>query len=145
MVRRDFFEGMVDWAAMGRIVLLSSHQIPEVERVADVVAILHAGNLLLVERLDELKRQVQEVTLTAGEPQAAPPVGGELLRQRKKGRQWQMLVRHMPEDQIHRWQTDGGFEIVDVRTPSLEEIFVAYLERPADRTPATGGVEVASP
>ncbi len=40
LVRREFLEGMVDIAAAGRTVLLSSHQIGEVERVADYIAIL---------------------------------------------------------------------------------------------------------
>ena len=44
LVRREFLESMVDLAAAGKTVFLSSHQIPEVERVADNVAILKAGN-----------------------------------------------------------------------------------------------------
>ena len=55
---------MVDIAGQGRTVLLASHQIAEVERVADVVAILRDGKLALVERLDELKTHVCELTIT---------------------------------------------------------------------------------
>jgi ABC-2 type transport system ATP-binding protein len=40
VVRREFLESMVDVAATGRTVLLSSHQVAEVERVADTVLIL---------------------------------------------------------------------------------------------------------
>jgi ABC-2 type transport system ATP-binding protein len=43
LVRREFMEGMIDIAAAGRTVLLSSHQIGEVERVADIVAIPAVG------------------------------------------------------------------------------------------------------
>jgi energy-coupling factor transporter ATP-binding protein EcfA2 len=60
LVRREFLESMVDVAAGGRTVLLSSHQIGEVERVADIVAILKNGKLLAVERLDDLKSQTPE-------------------------------------------------------------------------------------
>ncbi len=42
---------MVDRAALGKTVLLSSHQIAEVERVADWVAILHQGKLRSFNRL----------------------------------------------------------------------------------------------
>ena len=45
LVRRDFLESMVDLAGAGRTVLLSSHQIGEVERVASHVAILHRGQV----------------------------------------------------------------------------------------------------
>src|SRR6476660_1658560 len=64
LVRREFLEGMVDIAAAGRTVLLSSHQIGEVERVADIVAILRAGKLVLVERLETLKDQIRELSIT---------------------------------------------------------------------------------
>ena len=64
MVRREFLESMVDVAAEGRTVLLSSHQIGEVERVADIVAIVHAGRVLLVERLEEIKRTTRQLTVT---------------------------------------------------------------------------------
>ena len=46
LVRREFLESMVDRAAQGQTVFLSSHQIVEVERVADIVAILRKGKLL---------------------------------------------------------------------------------------------------
>ncbi len=64
LVRREFLESMVDRAAAGQTVFLSSHQIGEVERVADIVAILRKGELVLVERLDDLKRQIRELTVT---------------------------------------------------------------------------------
>ncbi len=55
LVRRTFLESMVDRAAAGQTVFLSSHQIQEVERVADYVAILHEGKLQVVSNLDDLK------------------------------------------------------------------------------------------
>ena len=64
LVRREFLEGMVDIAAAGRTVLLSSHQIGEVERVADIVAILRAGKLILMEPLETLKDQIRELSIT---------------------------------------------------------------------------------
>src|SRR5258708_31495091 len=68
--RREFLESMVDVAAAGRTVLLSSHQIGEVERLADVIAILRHGKVVAVERLDDLKTHTPELplTLTNGAP-----------------------------------------------------------------------------
>jgi ABC-2 type transport system ATP-binding protein len=64
LVRREFMESMVDRAASGKTVFLSSHQIGEVERVADWVALLREGELIVVERLEQLKAEMHEVTLT---------------------------------------------------------------------------------
>jgi ABC-2 type transport system ATP-binding protein len=148
LVRREFLESMVDLAADGKTVLLSSHQIGEVERVADVVAILRQGELLLVERLDELKRQIQELTITLDDGASPPPaIHGEVLRRRHKARQWQVLVRSPPpvtpggvaEDDVARLRAEPTVRVVESRTPSLEEIFVAYLQAgpPAERPTPT--------
>jgi ABC-2 type transport system ATP-binding protein len=103
MVRREFLESMVDIAAEGRTVLLSSHQIGEVERVADIVAIVHAGRLLVVEPLDQLKRSMRQLTITVDDKSAPlPPMEGELIHQRLRGRQWELLVRNFDEIALER-------------------------------------------
>jgi ABC-2 type transport system ATP-binding protein len=131
LVRREFLESMVDLAAAGRTVLLSSHQIPEVERVADFVAILSQGKVLLVERLDTLKQQVRELTVTLADGAAAPPtVCGELLRRRHRARQWQLLVRYLAEEHVESLRDHEAVTSVETRMPALEEIFVAYLQSP---------------
>lgn len=130
LVRREFLESMVDWAAAGRTVLLSSHQIGEVERVADIIAIVREGRLVLVERLDALKQQTRELTITLRDGAQGPPeVPGEVLRRQQQGRQWQLLVRGLPEDRLPALQSDESVAGVEVRCPGLEEIFVAYMER----------------
>jgi ABC-2 type transport system ATP-binding protein len=128
LVRREFLEGMVDLAAAGRTVLLSSHQIGEVERVADIVAILREGKLLLVEPLDTLKDEIRELTVTLAEDaREAPPLGGRILHQRRHHHQWQLLVRGASEHELEALRNDHRVQELGVRTPSLEEIFVAYL------------------
>jgi ABC-2 type transport system ATP-binding protein len=129
LVRREFMEGMVDLAAAGRTVFLSSHQISEVERVADIVAILREGRLLLVERLDDLKDQIRELSLTLADGVGAlPPLMGRVLSQRRHRQQWQIMVRGLDERTLEMLRSDDRVAEVGVRTPSLEEIFVAYLK-----------------
>jgi len=130
LVRRSFLESMVSRAADGKTVFLSSHQIGEVERVADIVAILKQGRLVLVERLEKLKAEIQEVTVVLNDPMQGPPIlQGELLRERRRARQWQLLVRQPNQDVMDQLQRHSSVEMLDIRTPSLEEIFVAYLRR----------------
>ncbi|MEX0675664.1 MAG: ABC transporter ATP-binding protein [Pirellulales bacterium] len=133
LVRREFLEGMVDIAAAGRTVLLSSHQIGEVERVADIIAILREGRLILVERLDELKDQIRELSITLSDDTTkTPPIGGQILNSRRHHHQWQLLVRGLGEEEIESLRAAGWVRELGIRTPSLEEIFVAYLKL-ADR------------
>ena len=125
---------MVDRAAAGKTVFLSSHQISEVERVADIVAIMRGGQLIVVERLERLKAEVQELTITLREPGFEPPLlQGELLRQRRRSRQWQLLTRRVSEPSLAALRENSSVDDIEVRTPSLEEIFVAYLKQGTER------------
>jgi ABC-2 type transport system ATP-binding protein len=129
LVRREFLEGMVDIAAAGRTVLLSSHQIGEVERVADIVAIIRAGKLLLVERLEDLKDQTRELSITlADEADQLPAIHGTILWQRRHRQQWQVLVRGVDESALTALREQSRVRELKMRTPALEEIFVAYLK-----------------
>ncbi len=120
LVRREFLEGMVDIAAAGRTVLLS---------MADIVAILRAGKLLLVERLETLKDQIRELNITlASDTSAVPPISGQVLSTRRHRQQWQGLVRGMNEASLAALEGHENVAELRIRTPSLEEIFVAYLK-----------------
>ncbi|MBI1344825.1 ATP-binding cassette domain-containing protein [bacterium] len=131
LVRREFLESMVDVAATGRTVLLSSHQIAEVERVADTVLILRRGKLVLAERLEVLKSRVKEILVTQHAVDTAPPDlprGAALLGAKRLDRQWQMLVRDFPDERLTSWRSDPEFTDVTIRQPSLEEIFVVCMQ-----------------
>ncbi len=127
LVRREFLESMVDIAAAGRTVFLSSHQIGEVERVADIVAIVCEGELLLVESLDTLKCQIHELTVTMNGGHV-PVVDGQVIASRQRGRQWQLVVRSETDLDLQSLSTHPDVVAVESRTPSLEEIFVAYMQ-----------------
>ncbi len=127
LVRREFLESMVDQAAAGRTVLLSSHQISEVERVADIVAIMHQGRLALVEPLDELKRQVRQVTVTLDDGKPLPSVPGVVLREQLRARQWQAMIRCAEDEDFDHLRSHASVRELEVHAPSLEEIFVAYV------------------
>jgi len=59
VMRREFLEAMVDLLGReGRSVLFSSHILPDVERMADRVGILHGGRIVLEAPLVELKQRV---------------------------------------------------------------------------------------
>jgi len=145
LVRREFLESMVDRAALGKTVFLSSHQISEVERVADYVAILHQGKLAIVAPLEELKAQIHEVTVPLGDGSQLPEkLPGEVLRQRRRARQWQLLVKGQ-EDPAISLHGQAGIEHVEVRVPSLEEIFVAYVAPPSQEADVTATQQEVTP
>ncbi len=127
LVRREFLESMVDLTSVGQTVYLSSHQIPEVERVADIVAIMKRGRLLLVEELSTLKESCREVIVTFEDRVNVPSIPGAIVHAVSQGRQAVCLVRESEEQQYYDLQNRSDVRTVDVRRPSLEDIFVAYM------------------
>ncbi len=57
LVQQVFYELLRETQADGRTVFLSSHVLPEVQHVADRVALLREGRLLLVERVETLRQR----------------------------------------------------------------------------------------
>jgi len=128
LVRREFLESMVDVAAEGRSVLLSSHQVSEVERVADMVVILLGGELICIDSLDELKSSTREIVATLPDMGTEPPpVPGQVLAHAQFGHEHVWLARGIAEEQLaERWGLPEG-SAFHVQTPSLEDILLALL------------------
>ena len=131
MVRREFLESLVDLASAGRTVLLSSHQIGEVERVASHIAMLHQGKLILAEPLDELKAKtfLLALTFTSRDHPLAPPANlpVELIDGADAPRQAHWLVRARDRAAADSVRTIPGVESLRIETPSLEEIYIGYM------------------
>lgn len=127
LVRREFLESMVDLTADGRTVFLSSHQISEVERVADVVGILRDGRLVLIQPLDQLKNTTSEFTVTLTDHETPFEVPGAVIHQRRKGRQCTLMMRGEPNVNYEAVRALPLVESVEQHQPALEDIFVAYM------------------
>jgi ABC-2 type transport system ATP-binding protein len=148
LVRREFLESMVDLAGEGRTVLLSSHQVAEVERVASHVALLHEGQLILAEPLDELRARTLLVTLTFSgrDHPLAPPADLpiELIDADDAALQARWLV-HAPAVAIEALRSMSGVAQLERRMASLEEIYIGYMRRrkPAGPTSPVAPAHVA--
>ncbi len=123
--RQDILAAVVRTVAdEGRTVLFSSHLLHEVQRVADQVAMLHRGRLLLNEGVEELLARHCLLTLhfpcaLAAQPQLA---GG--LCWWGEGTEWTCLTDG-EQTSLREAAAAAGAEIVEQRPPSLEEVFLA--------------------
>lgn len=130
LVRREFLESMLDRVATGRTVLLSSHQIAEVERVADSVAILHTGKFQIVDSLSNLRDSVTEVTVSLDDPLVQLPLPESpavVMSDRAEGRQRQMVMRGFDNQAADQWRGRPGVAGVTVRSATLDEVFAACV------------------
>ena len=136
LVRRAFLESMVERAASGKTVLLSSHQISEIERVADRIAILRTGRIQLVDALAPLKEDLNEITVTLADPLIAVPVPSaptEVLHEQQEGRQCRWLIRNFTAEQKDELANHPGVSRIDSRPATLEDLFVA-CSKPSTKT-----------
>jgi len=143
-VRRSFLESMIDRAATGRTVFLSSHQINEVERVADTIAILHRGRIRLHGPLAEIRESIHHVVVDTDDPLRAVeslPAPAEVLTEETSGRSRQLFIRNLNAELIHHLRSRPGVSDVRTRVATLEEIFVAYT---SEQTPARTAAEVTA-
>lgn len=137
-VRRSFLESMVDRAAKGQTVFLSSHQIHEVERVADWIAILHQGKLQVVSSLEDLKTNTTRLSFSMRDTLLSLPSamdGVKIIHRSLVGRTFTLMVQGMPAELEGQLHNDSNlFDIKSIR-PNLEELYFAFTQKSTDAKP----------
>ena len=133
LVRHEFLGSMVGLAAEGRTIIISSHQIAEVERVASHVGFISQGRLLLVASMEELKKRIVRLKLRweAEAPDAAR--FGTVLQRNGSGKQWQAVLQDPLADALLALQQAEGIHDIEVDALHLEEIYCALLARKAEK------------
>lgn len=127
VVRRDILAAIIRTIAdEGRTVLFSSHLLDEVERVADAVAIIHQGRILLTSPLDQLKATHRRVTLRFDHALDRPPSLVGALACRGDGVEW-TYVCSGEGPQVRRAAEAIGAKVVDDAALTLDEIFVSRV------------------
>lgn len=121
VMRRELLDAIIDLLSQeGVSVLFTTHVLPDVERLADRVGILHEGALVVDATRDDLRRRVSIRFLKSDAP-APPPMTGLLGWRRAPG--GFELTLHDAEEA--RLREDGIRLSDDVRSADLEELFLA--------------------
>jgi ABC-2 type transport system ATP-binding protein len=129
LVRREFLSSMVALAGQGRTILISSHQVAEVERVASHVAFLARGRLLLTATLDELRERLVRVRMRSDGVPPDPASLGTVLQREGSGRQIQMVILDPDREALAALRRTPGIHDVDTIPLNLEEAYCALLAR----------------
>jgi ABC-2 type transport system ATP-binding protein len=98
----------------------------EVERVADEVAIIHRGRILLAATMDEIKESHRRVTLRFDEPVDRPPALVGTISSAGSGAEW-TYVCNGESLQLRRAAEAIGATVVDDTALSLDEIFLSRV------------------
>jgi ABC-2 type transport system ATP-binding protein len=128
IAREDFLEGVLRTICdRGQTVLISSHVLDDVRRLADRVGILYEGQLVLHGDIDELLTSTKRIcaTLRDGSQPKETPEG--TIWQRIQGRQWTITVRDFSAEKVQQVQAIDGVEHVNVIDLGLEELFKDFI------------------
>ncbi len=127
IVRRDILEAIIRTVAdEGRTVVFSSHLLDEVQRVADDVAMIHEGRIVLHAPLDEIQASHHRITVRAPGAAFQPEAIAGVLACDRTGEEY-TIVCNGQLDAVRAVLEAAGASVVETSTPSLEDIFVARV------------------
>jgi ABC-2 type transport system ATP-binding protein len=127
LVQQQFYDLVAETTADGRTVFLSSHVLPEVQRIADRVAVLREGKLELLESVEALRaRAFTRFEATFAQP--PPPRAFEGLRGARELERRNATVVFALEGQADPLvKALARFEVIalDVHEADLEDLVLA--------------------
>jgi ABC-2 type transport system ATP-binding protein len=120
----QLLETIVAHSSEGATIFFSSHQIDEVERIADDVCVLDKGRLVMNVMLDELRRSYRRIELVF--PSPPKPAGFQIMGVegiRTQGNQMSIFASCNADAVV---ELARGFDAssIDVRPVGLREIFL---------------------
>ena len=117
---------MSDVAEHGTTVLVSSHNLRELEDVCDHVGILHKGKVLMEKSLDDLQGSVSKIQVAFEDGLPELPQDLEILHKTQAGRVHTLIIRGQQE-QIRMELASLQPLLLDILPLTLEEIFIYEL------------------
>lgn len=128
--QRSVLKLIIDASAQGTTIVLSSHQIGQVERAADHIAVLKQGRIALAGAVDDLKAGSKIVeAIFESDSVALNGVGTDarVTRVEKTGRIYRLTVSGGSDDFAARL-TSMGAQTVRVVDLNLEDIFLNAVD-----------------
>lgn len=111
--------------ASGTTVLVSSHNLRELEDVCDHVGIMNKGKIVIERSLSELQGNISKIQVACESGMPKLPPEFEVLHMANTGRVYTLIVKGIPKDAASAIITDNGNRtIVDMLPLTLEEIFI---------------------
>jgi ABC-2 type transport system ATP-binding protein len=124
----DVLQALVGHVASEEMtVFFSSHQISEIDQIADHVAIIDRGRMVISGSLDELRDRYQRVQLVfAGDAPKADPKAPGVVRVHRQGRVLTILTRDREAlvAESHAWSPVS----IDSSPVSLKELFLESVK-----------------
>lgn len=126
LVRDDFIRGVLEVSSLGEwTVLVSSHDIDEVERLADHVAMIDGGRLRLSEPTESLQRRFRRVEISRAPGSAVAGAGPAALEWEHAGSLTRFVATDYAGEETERsWRERFPGATLAIQPMTLREIFL---------------------
>ncbi|MGN7938574.1 ABC transporter ATP-binding protein [Virgibacillus sp. 6R] len=118
-----------DVAEREMTVLISSHNLREIEDLCDHVGIMHEGKIIVEKEIDDLKSDTHKIQIALSDPTHEEHLLNQLhiLHQEKRGSVLLLIVKGN-EDKIKKVIQSTEVILFDLLPLTLEEIFIYEME-----------------
>ena len=125
LYRKQFFDSLLnDYFDRSRTILVTTHQVEEVQNVLTDVLFIDRGRIVFECRMEEMESRYLELTVNPENAAAARTL--KPMTERQVFGRSVLLFDGVPREQLSA--------LGEVRTPSIEELFVAVLGNQPGRT-----------
>lgn len=134
IVRRIIWKYIIDDVAEGMSVLVSSHNLREMEGICDSIGILDRGQMKLESNLDDMRSSICKLQAAFSDDDAKRwdealkegKIGLKVLHREKHGK-IEIIIFKGPEEAVKEKVSEFNPVLYDILPLSLEEIFVYEL------------------
>ncbi len=129
VAREEFLDGVLRTVCdRGHTVLLSTHSLDDIQRIADTVGFLYNGRMLVHRNIDELLASTKRVraTLSSGSLPEKLPKG--IVRQQVDGRNWLVTIADFTPETLQQIGELDGVNNAEVIEIGLEDLFKDFVK-----------------
>jgi ABC-2 type transport system ATP-binding protein len=130
ILQEEFYKILKEFTSSGVTVFMSSHNLPEVEKVCSQVAMIKSGKILTTQKISGLKgKKIHSVRVTFSEPVKKEEIADrniEIEEEIQGG--YQLCVKHNINlfiEKIAKFKVES----IQISQASLEEIFMEFYEK----------------
>ncbi|MGI9427833.1 MAG: ABC transporter ATP-binding protein [Bythopirellula sp.] len=128
VAREDFLDGVLRTVCdRGQTVLLSTHSLDDVQRVADTVGFLYRGRLLVHRNIVELLASTKRIRATLADGRPPEKLAADVICQQVDGRDWTLTVAEFRPETVREISAIDGIDNVEVLDVGLEDLFKDFV------------------
>ncbi|MGL4420244.1 MAG: hypothetical protein ACRCZF_06245, partial [Gemmataceae bacterium] len=131
----EFLSSLVELAAEGRTILISSHSISELERFISHVAFVKDGTVVLAQPLEEIRERFRRVEYRAVGMTSFENLG-TVLQQSRLGKFTTLILQDADGDALEAFSLSESVDDFRETAMTLEDVYAAIMIQGRDRARA---------